>query len=229
VLLPTRLIGFGAGGVGGGTIVSVTLTDSDSTSANQTNYTWGTKSIGAAPTGTNRRFVLCIGHLFEENPNTYVRTDIDGVAADEEVVSQVGNSSAITSIAYSEIASGTTLDVTTRYGNQGAGAGIGIYSIITTSEGLALIDTDAITSEGNMTLATDASGFMICGATNRSGGSHTWSNGPSEDYDLLMQFSSYCTGATVDPTATDSADTVTIATGTPTDFSAVAASFKPAG
>lgn len=207
------------------TVAAATLTGAYVTSGAE----GASLSIGAAPTGGERRFVVAVatgyGVITSTNPTiggnstTTIVTSSDSSAADS-----------ITVIYYAEISSGTSAVFDSNFNTTPTGARIHVYRLITTaSAGISVTDFASDNSDGTVhTLSLDVAdnGFVVAGAVNQNGLSHTWI-GLTENGDTDIDASDFSTGAsdTFVSAATPTEITVTRATSTSNSTSA-SASFE---
>lgn len=182
---------------GSPSIKSVTLTATAENTTGGNPYSFTSLSIGAAPTGGDRRYVIAVCHMTDNNPSsgggTIGTITIDGSTATKDIYNfDDGVGSAHTAIGRLEVSAGTTTTVSfTTNGNMNAG-GVSIYRVITGAAGLALSSTGQ--SDGNGAACTPATikpGGVVFGATTILSTSSTtrtvtWSGGLVEDTDRQL-------------------------------------------
>lgn len=154
-------------------------------------------SIGAAPTGSERRFVVVVATL--RGPASITAPTIGGVSA--TIVAQVVDTTStdsLTAIFYAEIPTGTAVTIDSDPATAPVDDRVHVYRLITTAgAGISVLDSAIDNTDGlTHTLDVDTAdgGFVVGGATNINGGSHTWS-GLTEDDDTDSASNDFLSGA----------------------------------
>lgn len=158
-----KLILGGGASAGSSGIVSVTLTATDWTSAASTSnqYNWGAQSIGAAPTGSDRRFLVIMDFAGDGSGGVVkLNTSVNGVDATLEGYARSGStSSRISAISTYELSTGTTATFISKYDQTVSYGGIGIYSVITGPSGLISLDSEAVTNTSTNIIHAGGAGY----------------------------------------------------------------------
>jgi hypothetical protein len=190
-----------------------------------------TLSIGAEPSGSERRFIAVVGTVVGSNPTLGGSPTIGGVAAAQVVSTIAGNEAS--NIFWVEVASGTTaaidMDIAT-----GGGAGLDrvhIYRLIVSNSGgltvTAFDDDDDLVSTLSFSIDIAAGGFVIGGAIGTNCGSWTWTGlDEDDDTDLLTNENSTAASRAYASAQTGQAITAVCVLNS-TDINGVVASFAP--
>lgn len=149
--------------------------------ANGTSITFTNQSIGPAPTGSDRRFVFVWAGMAVSGGNPTVTSITVGGNACTLLTTRDAGTSFTCRVGYVEIASGTTANVTVGYDTTSDLEGIMVWSVVSGSAGISILDDVGGTSDDVSANVVDG-GFVLAGA---------WSYGDSTaTYTGLTQVSS---------------------------------------
>lgn len=183
------ILGFGGGSTEANVVKSVTQTDYSENSY-QTTFS-DTVSIGAAPTGNDRRFVLVCA-MAQFDPTGYDPNAI-GIAGSSQTLranyGSTNNYGTGSACAYTEVSTGTTTPIYSTWDATANRQAMITYSIVTGAGGLSVLDTTVAfnTFSAVQYLAAAANGATIGFgiAFGTSACSYAWSGtiGVVEDVD----------------------------------------------
>lgn len=147
--------------------------DSWTTTSANTSFTSGSLSIGAAPSGGQRRFVVAVcGTNAGANNISISSATIGGSAATQAAnAANVSSGSCNAAIFFREIPTGTTTTVSFSCSGLSAGANVLIATIITGAGGLALRQGYTDPADSNPSITYDAfAGDLVIGGTHYRNG-----------------------------------------------------------
>lgn len=184
-------------------IVSFTHRRSYNSGASTT-YSLSNTSIGDAPTGGNRRFVVVVacsvdagaigGEFFATGDMTIGGSNADYLFIQSGITT---NSSGVM-IGYSEIATGTTTNIVLDSATSDLGMVADVWTIVTGYTGLAVRGTYGTTDTSDPTFSLDVlvNTPVVAGVAYTNGGPFTWDDGTStygtEHQDVDLFSTEYC-------------------------------------
>jgi hypothetical protein len=217
MFMATHLIGFGAGG----SVVTLSFTDSSVDASNLTTYTFSTQALGTA--ASDRRIVVGAGSSSAAG-TTVSSVTVGGIAATQLATAGTGNGIAALWIA--SVPTGTTGDVVVTFSQAQSRAGIGVWALY--GAAAAAFDTGTSTADPMTdTLNVPASGAAIGYFAGNDNTSATWTN-LTENFDEAQESTITQSGASATFAAAQTALAITATPGTAiNNHGFVLASFSP--
>jgi len=212
---------------GGITPLTVTYTDSSGTGSNSSSYSFASKSIGAAPSAGQRRFIVVTAGALGSSPRDVTSITVGGVGCALLTTYQPGGGG-FHRIGWVEVATGTTATIVLNTSGTMDIAGIGVWAIYSDTNGISVRSEDggSVTTE-SMDLNVVAGDVVIGGHINYDAGAVAWT-GLTERFDLDTNSNDNVSGADATISVDESPRTMTMTSGGGNRFATSLAVFQPA-
>lgn len=206
--------------------VSISFTDNDQNTANQSSYTFSSKSIGSA--AANRKIIVAASNDTSGAGQSVSSLTIGGSPANLEVAQISGDVGV--EIWELDVAAGTTADIVVNYAGTAADCAIGVWAIY--GAGSSATDTGASTANPlTDTLNIPVGGVAIaaiCRVDTSTAKLTNWTN-LTEQYDATQEANIIYSGASDAFVSGDASRTITAtpASGTPISGAFVNVAYGP--